>query len=230
MFGIQFGKSEDPAVVSYRTMRRMIGYLGMALPVILFVWSVLITQSHFLLDSISSYYSTNMRDIFVGILCAVAFFLFTYHGYDKYDFVAFKIASLSALGVAFNPSFIKSPINPYVHIPPNVSGLTNAVHYISAAIFFTTLAVVSLFLFTKTGPGKNKIKAVGRKRTRNQVYRICGLVIFACILCMLIIGFLPDDAPFLRWDPVFWVETIALFAFATSWLVKGELILADQTA
>lgn len=229
MFGIQFDKYGDPVVVSFRTMRRMIGYLGMALPVLLFVWSVLLTQSHFLLDSISSYYSTNMHDLFVSILCAVAFFLFNYYGYDKYDFIAFKIASLSALGVAFNPSFVKSPMNPYIHIPPNVSELTNTVHYISAAIFFCTLAVVSFFLFTKTGPNKKQPVAVGRKHTRNQVYRVCGLIIFACILCMLVIGFIPDEAPFLRWNPVFWVETVALFAFAASWLVKGEVILADQT-
>lgn len=28
--------------------------------------------------------------------------------------------------------------------------------------------------------------------------------------------------------PVFWLETVALLAFGTSWLVKGELVLKDK--
>jgi hypothetical protein len=218
----------DPAVVSFKTMRRAIGILGIALPIILFAWSVLLTGSHFLLDSISSYYHTNLRDLFVGILCAVSFFLFAYHGYDRRDFVSFKIASFSALGVAFFPAFIKSPINPYIHIAPNVSAATNVVHYSSAAVFFLTLAYVSAILFTKTEPGKGRAGMTARKRRRNDIYLGCGITILACILALLAVDLLPESSPILKADPVFWIETLALFAFGTSWLVKGEVLLKDR--
>ena len=33
--------------------------------------------------------------------------------------------------------------------------------------------------------------------------------------------------PIKRVDPVFWIETLGLFAFAFSWLVKGEVLLKD---
>lgn len=30
-----------------------------------------------------------------------------------------------------------------------------------------------------------------------------------------------------KYDPVFWLESVSLFAFGISWLVKGQLILKD---
>jgi hypothetical protein len=218
----------DPAVISFRTMRRMIGVLGIALPIILFAWSVLLTKEHFLLDSISSYYHTNLRDVLVGILCAVSFFFFALNGYDELDFLAYKVASASALGVAFFPAFIKSEVNPHIHIAPNLSAATNAVHCTCAALFFLTLAFISAFLFTKTSKGNTRADMTGRKRARNGVYVACGSAIFACIVLLLILNLLPDSSPILRIDPVFWIEAVALFAFGFSWLVKGEVLLADK--
>ena len=229
MFKIKFGTDKkDPEVISFKTMRRMIGILGMALPVILFFWSVCLTQDHFLLDSISSYYHTNRRDLFVGILCAVSFFLFSYHGYDKLDFVTFKIASLSGLCIALFPAFIKSAENSYIHIGPKVSEVTNAIHYISAVIFFVTLSFVSLFLFTKTSAPSAHKTVTRRKIMRNRTYIVCGSIILACVLFMFVLNILPETSPLFQFDPVFWVETTALFAFAVSWLLKGEVFLKDR--
>lgn len=229
MFNIKFSvDKENPVVISFKTMRRMIGILGIALPVLLFVWSVCISNNHFLLDSISSYYHTYRRDWLVGILCAVSLFLFAYHGYDNLDFVVFKIAAISALGVAFFPAFIKSPINPDVHIAGNATALTNAVHYVSASIFFITLACVSLFLFTKTGGDPEQQHCTKRKVIRNRLYIVCGLLIFASIIFMAILMLLPPDNGIFAFEPAFWAETVALFAFGTSWLVKGEALLKDK--
>jgi hypothetical protein len=219
---------KNPIIISFRTMRRLIGILGISLPVILFTWSVLLTGSHFLLDSISSYYHTNLRDVFVGILCAVSLFLFSYHGYDLGDFITFKIASVSALGVAFFPAFIKSETNPYIHIAPNVSAATNCIHYISAAVFFLTLAYISLVLFTRSHPQIRKEDRTRQKLNRNRVYRVCGVTILACIALLLLIDRLPPDSALLKVDPVFWIETIALFAFGVSWLIKGEVAMRDK--
>lgn len=228
MLGIRFSPGrEEPAILTFNTLRKAIGLLGMALPVILFAWSALLTEDHFLLDSISSYYHTNMRDLFVGILCAVSLFLFSYHGYDVLDFVAFKIAAFAALGVAFFPAFIKSPVNPEIHIAPNVSGFTNAAHYAFAGTFFVTLALVSIFLFTKTDENGKANGLSAKKKTRNGLYVACGAVMLLCVLCMVVLGILPDTLPLFAWDPVFWVETVALFAFAFSWLVKGALLFGD---
>jgi hypothetical protein len=206
----------------------MIGILGISLPIILFTWSLALTGSHFLLDSISSYYHTNLRDALVGILCAVSVFLLSYHGYDLRDFITFKIAGISALGVAFFPAFIKSAINPYIHIAPNVSASTNAVHFVSAALFFLALAYVSLVLFTRTHPNIGKADRTRQKIKRNRIYRGCGITILACLVLLLLVNSLPAGSGVLKLAPVFWIETIALFAFGASWLVKGEVILREK--
>lgn len=230
MFKIKFLAGNNPVTISFKTMRRMIGLLGMALPVVMFAWSVLFTRQHFLLDSISSYYHTNLRDVFVGILCSVSFFFFAFHGYDRRDFVAYKIASISALGIAFSPAFIKSVINPYIHIAPNVNSVTNAVHYVFAAIFFGTLAVVSLWLFTRTGKSSDRVKSLLRseKRNRNRIYRACGIIILLGLVLLAILNALKEGTAILGIDPVFWVETIMLFAFGFSWLVKGDVLFKDK--
>lgn len=230
---IAFPRDDDnPAVLSFRSMRRSIGILGMALPLVLLSWSLGLTAGHFLLDSISSYYHTNLRDLFVGILCAVSFFLFAYHGYNYRDFIAFKIAALAALGVAFFPAYIKSRPNPWIHVAPNVSDATNTMHYISAAVLFLTLACISLFLFTKTAakpaPGGKRAKLPRQKARRNAVYIACGSVMLLCIALMAVVDLLPPASPILALDPVFWIETLALFAFGISWLVKGDTLFRDK--
>ena len=70
-------------VVSYLTLRRAIGILGIALPIILFTWGML--AEHRWLDTISAYYSLRARDALVGCLCTIGCFLFTYHGHDHHD-------------------------------------------------------------------------------------------------------------------------------------------------
>lgn len=198
-------------------------------PIIFFTWSFALTGSHFLLDSISSYYHTNLRDMLVGILCAVSVFLLSYHGYDLRDFITFKIAGISALGVAFFPAFIKkSEINTYIHIAPNVSASTNAVHYISAALFFLALAYVSLVLFPRTHPRIGKADRTRQKIKRNRIYRACGITILVCLVLLLLANSLPAGSGILKLAPVFWIETTALFAFGASWLVKGEVVLRDK--
>ena len=93
----------DDVVVSYLTLRKVVGALGMALPVVVAVWGFRLQHAYDLLPSISDYYNLRTRDAFVGILFTIAWFLFTYHGYDRKDDVAGNLACLFALGVALFP-------------------------------------------------------------------------------------------------------------------------------
>ena len=159
-------------VVSYMNLRKMVGILGFAFPIILVVGSVVAGGYEQIQNSISSYYHTNMRDIFVGVLCVVALFLLSYRGYDRIDNIAGNIACFFALGVAFFPT---------AHHDPTL--ITNPIigklHLISASLFFLVLTYFSLFLFTKTDPSKKISKP---KKNRNKVFRVCGYIMFGCIL------------------------------------------------
>ena len=87
-----------------------------------------------------------------------------------------------------------------------------------AILFFGALAVYCLVLFTKgavDGP---------EKAASNRIYRLCGWTIIASIglIGVMFATGLDDRLAGLR--PVFWLETIATFAFATSWMVKGDAL------
>ena len=75
------GRDGENAQVAYRTLRRIVGLLGVLLPVLLAIGNPLLGARLELQSSISEYYGTAMRDVLVGFLFAIGLFLFSYHGY-----------------------------------------------------------------------------------------------------------------------------------------------------
>lgn len=206
---VRAGASPQPVVVSYLTLRRVVGVLGTALPVLLALWGFALLHAARILPSISDYYALRTRDLLVGTLFTIAWFLFTYRGYERKDDVAGDLACAFALGVAL--------------FPCDGTRLERTVHLVSAASLFLTLAYFSLFLFTKTGGRPTRMKLA-----RNRVYRTCGVVMLACIALVAVYQNLLEDTALARLAPVFWLETLALWAFGVSWFVKGETILKDR--
>ena len=132
-------------VISYLTLRRIIGILGIAFPVILAAGNCLFGNHHAIQTSISSYYHTIMRDVFVGILTAVGLFLFTYKGHNFIDNLAGNLGCVFALGVAFIPT---TPDNP----SPGYNLLPGKLHLIFATLFFIVLIKSSclMIFFSKS--------------------------------------------------------------------------------
>jgi len=193
-----------------------VGIIGIGLPVALVLGDIILHGSGFQ-SSISDYYHTAMRDIFVGSLCAIAMFLMSYKGYEAIDNIAGNIASLFALGVALFPT--TPPFFPTDH--EKVIGI---LHILSAAGFFCTLAFFSLVLFRKTD---SPFPLKTRKKIRNGVYTACGYTMLVCIVVIGLITFIPPDAAIRRLAPILWFESIAVVAFGISWLTKGKGMLKD---
>ncbi len=200
----------DNVIVSYVTLRRVVGVLGMGLPLVVALWGFALRSPPSLQDSISAYYDLRTRDAFVGILFTIAWFLLTYRGHERKDDVAGNFACVFALGVALFPT----------------SGTPGekAVHFTAATGLFLVLAYFSLFLFTKSGPTQTPQKVV-----RNRLYRTCGWIMLACIALIALYNAFGKGTPIATWKPVFWLESLALWAFGISWLVKGETIWRDAT-
>lgn len=214
-------KSENQRslVFSYLALRKTIGLLGMAFPIVLFLGALIFFETG-LQNSISSYYHTGMRDVFVGTLCVIGFFLLSYRGYKRVDDIAGDLACIFAVGVALFPT---TPDR----TPSGGHDFIGYIHLIFAALFFITLIYFSLCLFTKTDPNKRPSR---RKLQRNKVYRACGYAMSICILLIVIYSLLPSKmaSQVGAYKPVFWLEAIAIIAFGISWLTKGEAILRDE--
>ena len=210
--------SEESLVFSYLSLRRTIGFLGTALPFVLFLGALIIFRTG-LQSSMSSYYHTDMGDVLVGTMCVIGFFLFSYRGYERADNIAGDLGCIFAVCVALFPTAPDGPVSGDVR-------LIGYIHLACAALFFLTLIYFSLFLFTKTDPSKPITK---RKRNRNHIYRVCGYVMSVCIVLMIIYTVLLDSGKesFKALHPIFWLEAMAVVAFGISWLTKGEAIMKD---
>lgn len=216
-------RSSTPELISFQTTRRAVGWLGVSLPFVLW-WGGLLIGNTVLQPSISHYYYTHMREAFVGVLCAVSLFLFTYKGYNKLDSYSANAAGFFSLMVAVFPTNL---IADYSGQGAVVSifdwKIHNAIHLISAGLFFTTLAGMSLFLFTKSD--KPKSQWSNARKSRNIVYKLSGWMM---LLCILMIGISEPLLGVGKTSKItFAMETVALFFFGISWLTKGEVVFGD---
>jgi hypothetical protein len=202
---------------SYLTLRKAVGLIGLSLPFTLMTGFFILFHGDRVLFSISHYYYSGMRDVFVGTICFLALLLFFYRGYDNWGRINWDkwITNLSgffALGIAFFPATIDGSVD-----------WQGSVHFICAASFFLLVALYMIIVFTKKSPHPTK-----EKLFRNKIYVTCGLVMIGCIMVMLIyFSFIltqNTDSSF-----VFWCETFALTAFGIAWLTKGGALFPDKT-
>ena len=68
-----------------------------------------------------------------------------------------------------------------------------------------------------------------QKKSRNQVYLICGIIMIVAMATMLVLKLFGLSEKYYSLRPTFCLETITLWAFGISWLVKGEVVLKDKT-
>ncbi|MCX8129520.1 MAG: DUF998 domain-containing protein [Clostridia bacterium] len=217
-------KEHECVSKSYLSLRRWIGILGILLPLINILGGWFISRIP-VQSTISSYYYTNMRDFFVGILCVVSLFLITYDGYNRFDQLITSVAGVFGLGVAIIPCRSEQFPMPEVGLLRLSMPLSDTLHLICAVAFFTLLAIISIFLFTMTGQEKQITK---QKRWRNIIYVICGVTMLLSLLgAVLCLQFMPKEM-IDKYRVILVFETLALFSFGISWLIKGETLIKDR--
>ncbi|MFI5101315.1 MAG: DUF998 domain-containing protein [Actinomycetes bacterium] len=204
---------DDPAqlALSYRNLRKCVGVVGLALPTVLLLAHLVGFVPGDLPGSISAFYYTRMGAYFVGSLCALGVFLFSYR-YAKRDNWLSNVASVFVIFVALCPT--ASDTGPH--------NVWNILHLVAAFSFFAVVAVFSGFLFTRK-PGQphwwerwRLPWAVGTAEDRRDwVYRVCALLIGLSLLAAVVVERFGGHI-------LFWGESVAVLAFSFSWLVKGQ--------
>jgi len=212
---------DNEFVISYFTLRKAIGWLGLLMPIIV-RWGAKLFERIPSNDSISAYYYTSMRDVFVGILAAIGVFLFCYRGPDKQDNILTNIAGLCAIGIGLLPT------EPYYHevIKAKFDFSANCYsnhgplgfHIYVVAAFFLIISYLAIFRFRKL----SRPYLTKQKLSRNKIYVACGIVMV--LMLVGIVAIKAIDAT----RSIFWPETVAIVAFGVAWLTKGQAILKDQ--
>lgn len=240
-------KAHNDLVLSFLAVRRCIGALGFFLPLALLTYALLSGEGVRL--SLSGYYFSPMREVFVGTLLAQAVFLWSYEGYREPDRLitdkrVARIASVAVAIVALCPTYPPQTLaqagasaapgadtwraclldqtsaGPARNLLQCVLGpeLGPTLHLIAAGTFFAALSVYCLVLFVR-GPAKDADEAA-----EHRLYRLCGWTILASIALIGLLVLSGLDARIAVLRPVFWLETIACLAFATSWAIKGKTL------
>jgi hypothetical protein len=193
-------------------MRRGIGVIGVGLPFALAIGYAASAHKAVLRNSISSYYYTDMRNVLVGSLCAIGVFLICYR-FNLIDDVLSTIAGVLAIAVALCPT---TPAN-----PTHNAVIAGRFHYIFAGGLFILLAVFCFVLFPRKDP---ELAPARRKPLRNRIYISCGIVIVVSLLFAAGTQTLWSST-YADTNVLFWAESVAIFAFGASWLIKGQTLL-----
>jgi hypothetical protein len=208
--------------LSHLHLRQAVGYLGLALPIVVRIGAHLFEDIS-ATESISAYYYTGMRDVFVAILVLVGALLACYRTPAVQDTTIALIAGAAAAGIGL------FPMDP-VFADVIMSRFSNAgsatcyhnigfvgYHEFFVGVFFLLAFYLVSFRFSAFTP----VAASAQKLKRNLIYRICGVVMllaFATIAYLILIA---------KSYNIFIPESIAVMAFAVAWLVKGQAILKD---
>lgn len=197
--------------IDYKTMRAIVGLIAILLAPMM----LLLTGFERPLSSISISYWTDARDVFVGALIAVGFFLSAYNGSGNgrdYEYFLSKAACFFAICVALFPTTGFTNQN----LPPRwVSDLAGffglMVHHIhnGAAVLLFGCLIVMMWLFSDRAMRKGK-------KFRAYVYRtISGLMLFG-IISLGGLGYA------FKWPNVaLVVEVWGLTLFGAGWLLAG---------
>ncbi len=246
----QRDKRQNQLVINYLYLRKTVGWVGALLPIVLIAGNAIFFTTD-LPDSMSSYYYTNMRNVFVGALCALGVFLIAYLGYDNADRWITNVAGAGVIGVAFCAT--KPTVCGTVALtcaPPAVRSLTGQqeivgdIHLGFAAIAFLALGAMAMrfaklppteeprpsglryWLRDSLGfplPGQPDTRGPAEKRD-DVVYRACGIAIVLCVVLAVVSNFLPNSVK--NDVPVLFIlEALAVFAFGVSWFVKGHTMI-----
>ena len=167
--------------------------------------------------SLSSYYSSSTREVFVGTLSATAVFLITYKVVTRsLDNTLSWMAGMAVLLVAIFPTGRPSRTLALTPIQDRLGeSVVQAIHFSGAFVFIAALAVICWFFGVREGKRDTRPHKRSPRFWRNFHWTCAGVI--AGSLAFIGITALaggPDKALLIG-------ETLSVWAFGISWLMKG---------
>jgi len=216
-------------LVSYHKLQQTVGWIALLMPIAVRVLAFAFERI-FTTNSISAYYYTDLRDVFVGSLVVGGLLLAFFRTDDRKDRWIAVVAGLSAIGIGLFPMDIAAGVltSPDTANPDSEAKLVQALrdgthgplgyHFVFVGAFFLLTFYLVTFRFRANTPPN----PTDQKRQRNGVYLVCGALMGLAFIWIGILWHLGKQSS------IFWPETLAVMAFAAAWLVKGQLVLKDR--
>ena len=215
---------ENEHIVSYLALRNTIGWTGLLMPLAVRGGGLLLEGIR-TTDSISAYYYTSMRDIFVASTVLTGVLLACYRTPRLLDNIVATVAGLAAIGAALfpmDPTYAAELLARYPDLGTQAHYSNHGIlgYHLMFAITFAALSFYLVFFRFGAGTPPDNLQAFRRK----VVYKICGAVMLLSFAAIAWMGLA------LEGQSVFWPETCAVAAFGVAWLVIGRTVLKDPPA
>jgi hypothetical protein len=211
--------ADEPTYVrSYVFTRFSIGILGVLLPVAL----VLLEPALFdglpaPRGSLSAYYYSGVREVFVGGLWAIGVFLIVYKFLDfSWESLLSSLAGAAAVLVAVFPT--ERPGDGVTLNPFQVKfgeGVVSGIHYATATVFIAMLIPLTVLFALQEGKRESSGSRFSGRFWRG-FHSIAAVCILAGAALAAVAGITGDPD-----KGVLYGEWIAIWAFGVSWLAKG---------
>lgn len=186
---------------TYFCLRLVMAIISILLPVLFLVSAYWVGMQ----GSISAFYYTSMRNVFVGALFAIGICLYVYKGYNPLENTGLTVAGLFLFGVALFPTTAPEGIEIPWYFP--------VIHHICAVAFFGLIAVVCIFA------RRSVFETYVKFRTAYNI--TAGLMIL--VLAAAGVLFLLKKVLGVEFQTsTFWVETAAVWVFAGYWCTKSR--------
>jgi hypothetical protein len=203
-------------VASYLSLRRTIGWAGLLMPLVVRLGAWLVDGIH-ATDSLSAYYYTSMRDIFVSTTVLTGVLLMCYRTAHIQDTIVACLAGIAAIGLALfpmDPTYAAELLARYPDLGTDRHYSNHGVlgYHLFFAISFAALSFYLVFF--RFGA---EMPETGSKK---MAYRLCGGLMLLSFAAIGMLAIVDTSASF------FWPETCAVTALAIAWLIKGGAVPA----
>lgn len=184
-WGYLFGIGLQPSISDYY-------WAAPGTPIVDFQWSIFLDQA------------APSRVWFVGLIFALAAFLYLYKGFSVKENIALNLAALLAVGVAIFPM-----------CKPGATCGSFSLHGLSAVLAFACLAYVVWFCARDTLPYLPK-DAKPNAAHYKKIYAVLGLFMLGAPVAAFLVNAIVGTTSY-----VFWVEVAGISAFGFFWWFKA---------
>lgn len=200
---------------TYRCLRTVMVVVAVALPFGLLIAAGFIGPK----PSMSAFYHSEMRNVFVGCVFALGVCLYIYKGYNSLENHCLTVAGFSLFGVALAPTSAPSAANNSEY---SANWNLPWLHNTSAILFFSMIAVVCIFARNHGLYTSSEDHGVLGPVRYNRRYAAWYNATATVMVLVLVVGLTLWLRNRFNDGALFWLEACAIWTFAAYWILKSH--------